>query len=182
MQIGLILLVLAFPLLELAVMIKVGQSLGVWVTILILIATGVVGGLIIQAQGITAAQRAAQSLQEGRPPLEPVVDSFMLMLAGLLLAVPGFISDAMALPLLVPPTRRAIARWGLSRLLARAEVHVETREWRSPGPGGAPGDGGGRGGSGTTIDGEWERVDDPKQPPSKPTSGDRLPDERHPRK
>lgn len=176
MQIGLILLALAFPLLELAVMIKVGQSLGLWQTILIMIASGVAGGLIIQAQGLSAAQRAAQSLQEGRAPLEPVVDSFMLMLAGFLLAVPGFISDAMAVPLLVPPARRAIARWGLSRLLAKAEVHVETGEWRPPG-----GARGGDGARGTVIDGEWERVDGPK-PASKPLADDRSSDERRPRR
>ncbi len=167
MQIGLILLILAFPLLELAVLIKVGQWLGLWWTILLLIATGIAGGLIVNAQGMSAARRAAQSMQEGRPPLEPVVDSMMLMLAGTLLLIPGLISDAIAVALLIPPLRHAIARWGLSRLFANAEVHVERREWRSPGRA----DDGGAGRrdepgrrSGNVIEGEWERVDEPKSP------------------
>lgn len=166
MQIGLILLALAFPLLELAVLIKAGQVLGLWWTILLLIGTGVAGGLIVHSQGLSAARRAAQSMAEGRAPIEPVVDSFMLMLAGALLLIPGLITDAMALPLLIPPVRMALARWCLSRLFAGAEVHVETREWRSPGSSGADAPRGERGqhAGGQVIDGEWERVDDPKPP------------------
>jgi UPF0716 protein FxsA len=188
MQIGLILLALAFPLLELAVMIKVGQWLGLWQTLLLLLAAGLGGGLIIQAQGMSAGQRAARSLQEGRAPLEPVVDSFMLMIAGFLLAVPGLISDAMAVPLLIPPLRKAIAGWGLRRLLAHAEVHVQTHVWQSQGGtngGGSAGanTGGNTGGSagGPVIDGEWERVDDPK-PAARPIKDDRPTKTRPPQK
>lgn len=179
MHIALILLGLAFPLLELAVLIKVGQTLGVWLTILLLIATGVVGSLIVQSQGLQAARRAAQSMAEGRPPIEPVVDSFMLMLAGALLLIPGLLTDLIALPLLVPPIRRWIARWALRRMFKNADVRVETHEWRSPGrdprqdPGteGQP-DNRPRGARGPVIDAEWEHVDDPK-PPSKPVTDDR---------
>lgn len=183
MHIALILLGLAFPLLELAVLIKVGQSLGVWLTILLLIATGVVGGLIVQRQGLQAARRAAQSMAEGRPPIEPVVDSFMLMVAGVLLLIPGLLTDLIALPLLVPPLRRWIARWALRRMFENADVRVETREWRSPGrePGREPDDAAPRrsrphAGPGPVIDAEWERVDDPKspsKPPSKPVTDER---------
>lgn len=168
MQIGLILLALAFPLLELAVLIKVGQTIGLWWTILVLIGTGLVGGLIIHGQGLSAARRAAQSMSEGRPPIEPVVDSFMLMLAGTLLLIPGLITDVMALALLVPPIRRGIARWALKKLFAVAEVHVETHEWRSPGRESEdvpPGEPRRTPGKGDVIDVEWERVDEPKPPP-----------------
>jgi UPF0716 protein FxsA len=165
MHIALILLGLAFPLLELAVLIKVGQSLGVWLTILLLIATGVVGGLIVQSQGLQAARRAAQSMAEGRPPIEPVVDSFMLMVAGLLL--------------LIPPLRRSIARLALRRLFENADVRVETHEWRSPGrepDQAAPRRDRPQSGPGPVIDAEWERVEDPRspvKPPSKPVTDER---------
>ena len=179
MQIGLILLALAFPLLELAVLIKVGQTIGFWWTVLLLVGTGLIGGWIVHAQGMSAARRAMQSMNEGRPPLEPVVDSFMLMLAGGLLLVPGLLTDIAALALLVPPVRHAIARWTLSRLFKVADVHVQTHEWRSPGPGEQPdaprtGDGRPRRGpgSGSVIDGEWERVDAAKPAP-KPIADDK---------
>lgn len=157
MQIGLILLALAFPLLELALLIKVGQLIGIWWTLLLLVGMGVGGGLIVQQQGVSAARRAMESLNEGRPPIEPVVDSFMLMLAGMLLLIPGLITDAAGLLLLVPQIRRGLARWAIGRVIRNADIKVETREWRSPGRE--------QGGRGTVIDGEWERVDDPKQPP-----------------
>lgn len=174
MQIGLILLFLAFPLLEVAVLIKVGQVLGFWWTVLLLVGTAVAGGLIAHAQGLSAARRAVQSMNEGRPPLEPVVDSFMLMIAGTLLMIPGLITDALALPLLVPSVRRAVARWALQRLFAGADIHVQTHEWRA----GPQGDGPRPPAGGTVIDGEWQRVDEPARdgkPPDKrlPGGGDR---------
>lgn len=157
MQIGLLLLALAFPLLELAVLIKVGQTIGLWWTLMLLVAMGIGGGLVVQQQGLTAARRAMEEINHGRPPIEPVVDSFMLMLAGVLLVIPGLLTDMAGLALLVPPVRRSLARWALGRMVRDADIQVETREWRSPGRNGR--------GSGTVIDGEWERVDDPKTPP-----------------
>ena len=175
MHIALILLGLAFPLLELAVVIKVGQNIGIWLTLLLLVVTGVAGGLIVQSQGLQAARRTAQSMAEGRPPIEPVVDSFMLMIAGALLLIPGLLTDLIALPLLVPPVRRWIARRVLQRLFANADVRVETHEWRSPGrDAGSASPQGPRspGRPVPVIDAEWEQVDDPK-PPNKPVADDR---------
>ena len=171
MQIGLILVGLAFPLLELAVLIKVGQTIGLWWTVLLLLAAAVGGGLIVQHQGLSAAQRAAQSIARGRPPIEPVADSLMLMLAGVLLVIPGLITDVAGLALLVPWVRRGVARWALARLLGGAEVEVEPHDWRSPGrerppPGAGPRrmpDGG------IVIEGEWRRVD--PEPGAQPQPG-----------
>jgi UPF0716 protein FxsA len=106
-------------------------------------------------------RRMMQSTREGRPPIEPVVDSVFLLVAGLLLLTPGLISDALGCLLLVPPLRRAIARWALARVFSSANLHVETRTF-----GDTPGKGGGRSGHegadrGVVIDGEWERVDQP---------------------
>jgi UPF0716 protein FxsA len=158
MQIGLILLALGFPLLELAVLIKMGQWIGVWRTMLLLIVMAAVGGWLVHRQGLAAARRGFEAMQEGRPPLEPVIDSMMLMLAGTLLLIPGLITDVAGLALLIRPVRLAVARWGLGRMLAGADVRVETREWRSPGEGQAR-----RGqDGGPVIDGEWKRVEEPK--------------------
>ena len=169
MQIGLILVALAFPLLEIAVLIKVGQSIGFWWTVLLLAGTGVAGGLIVHQQGLSAARRAVEAINEGRPPIEPVVDSLMLMVAGTLLLIPGLITDVAGLALLVPPLRRAIARSALRRMISGADIRVETREWRSPGreeerEGGPARQAPIRPTSGNVIDGEWERVEEPKPP------------------
>lgn len=158
MQIGLILLALAFPLLELAVLIKVGQWLGIWHTIGLLVLLAAVGGWLVHRQGLAASRRAFEALQAGRPPIEPVVDSMMLILAGTLLAIPGFITDVAGVALLIRPVRLALGRWALRRMLADAELHVETHEWRSPGAGAGrpPGE------AGPVIEGEWERVEEDK--------------------
>lgn len=160
MQIGLILIALAFPLLELAVLIKLGQTIGFWWTVLLLLAIALTGAAIVQRQGLSAARRAMEASRDGRPPIEPVVDSVLLVLAGILLLIPGLITDIAGLLLLVPPLRRAFARWGLSRLFAVADVHVETRDPRNgrPRPPQRAPDGG------IVIDGEWQRVDEPKPP------------------
>ena len=166
MQIGLLLIGLAFPLLELAVLIKVGQWIGFWWTVLLLAGSAVAGGMIIQQQGFNALRRSLESAREGRPPLEPAIDSAFLMLAGILFLVPGLITDAAGFVLLVPPLRRLIARWLLARMLASASVHVRTSRYESGTyndeaprrPGAKPQ------GEGVVIEGEWERVDDPAKP------------------
>lgn len=169
MRIGLILIVLAFPLLELAVLIKLGQSIGVWWTLFLLVFTAIAGGLILREQGVAAVRRAMQAVNEGRPPVEPVVDSMMLMLAGFLLLVPGLITDVAGLLLLVPPIRRACAKWAMGRMVVVGNVRMDTSGQDTETPAG-PTDprhpqrsGGPRGGDGgVVIEGEWERIDDPK--------------------
>ena len=176
MQIGLILIALAFPLLELAVLIKTGQLIGFWRTLLVLVVAAVVGGLIIRRQGLAAAQRAMVAMREGRPPIEPVADSMLLMLAGTLLLIPGLITDAVGLLLLVPPLRRAFARWTLSKLFAGIDIRTQTRTWDNdqPRPGTRPGGPRQAPDGGVVIDGEWERIEDPKTVP--PKTGSAKPD------
>ncbi len=174
MQIGIILICLAFPLLELAVLIKVGQSIGFWWTVLLLAGSAVAGGLIIQQQGVTALQRSIESARAGRPPLEPAVDSAFLMLAGMLFLIPGLLTDAAGFLLLIPPLRRQFARWLMARMLSGAGVHAPpSRSEEHASHEGAPRRPGGRsGGEGIVIEGEWERVDEPTKPNPRP-SGDK---------
>lgn len=170
MHIGLVLIALAFPLLELAVLIKVGQTIGFWWTVLLLAAIAVVGGWIIHAQGLAAAHRWLEAAREGRAPVEPVADSVLLMASGILLAFPGLLTDVPALLLLVPPLRRAFARWLMSRMLSEGAGASPQPHWddderfrgRPPRPRSH------RGADGVVIDGEWERVDDKQQDAASP--------------
>jgi UPF0716 protein FxsA len=182
MQIGLILVALAFPLLELAVLIKVGQSIGFWSTVLLLVATGVFGGWLVQRQGLAAAQRAMATIGQGEAPIAPVIDSVLIMLAGVLLLLPGLITDVAGLLLLIPPLRRAFARWAIGRMIAGGNVHVHTTQWRTTGRDGEgdspkPGAGPKGGHDDVVIDGEWQRVDEP-DPSRKGLPGDGKPRDR----
>jgi UPF0716 protein FxsA len=165
MPIGLILLTLAFPLLELAVLIKVGQWIGFWWTVLLLAGMAVGGGFLVHQQGLAAARRAMEQMSHGEPPVGPVADSFMIMLAGFLLLVPGLLTDVAGLLLLIPPVRSAVARWLLARISLAGTVRTSSTTWRSPArpdarEDAAAGSGPRSRGGPVVIDGEWERVED----------------------
>lgn len=154
MQIVLILLFLALPLLELALLIKVGAAIGALATIGLLILGGIIGGLVIQAQGLSAFRRTMEELQRGEPPLEPMVEGALLCFAGGLFIVPGFLTDVAAVVLLIPPVRRWLAR----SILGNTVIVTRTTTFRqNPEP---PGDG-------PVIEGEYKRIDDPKEPPAR---------------
>jgi UPF0716 protein FxsA len=180
MWFGLILIMIAVPLLELALLIKLGQSIGFWPTIGVIFGTAAAGIAIMNAQGLAAFRRASASLAEGKPPVEPVLDGFMLMLAGGLLLAPGLLTDAAGLLLLIPPVRRAVASWGIARMAASGNIHVST--WsqqttyedvqpRSKSMNSGPRPGTRRAeAEGPVIEGEFERVDEKPTTPRRDDS------------
>ncbi|HEY1243356.1 MAG TPA: FxsA family protein [Hyphomicrobiaceae bacterium] len=150
------------PMLELVLLLKIGQAIGVWLTVALVIATALTGAYIISRQSLRVVSRALEALSEGRVPIEPVLDGVFLLVAGALLLTPGPATDMVALVLLVPPARRAIARASMRWLLRRTRV----RAWRytdadwdePPRSGDRRPPGGGR--SGPVIDVDCERVDE----------------------
>jgi UPF0716 protein FxsA len=90
---------------ELLVAIKVAEAIGVLLAIVLLIATWPLGTWALRSQGAAAWRRLVAAVQEGRPPAREVVDGALVLLGGALLIVPGFITDAIAVCLLLPPTR-----------------------------------------------------------------------------
>jgi UPF0716 protein FxsA len=128
MWFGAFLIFVAVPLLELALLIKVGQSIGFWSTMGIIVLTAALGIAVMRAHGIKAMQRAQESLAEGKTPVQSVVDGTFVLFAGLLLISPGLITDLLGLLLLIPPLRRVIGNWCMSRLLASGKVHTWTSQ------------------------------------------------------
>lgn len=106
---------LAFPLLELAFLIRVGSSIGAGTTVLLVIATAVIGIYIIKLQGTAIVQQARLKMSQGEQPASEVMQGVMLALAGVLLMIPGFISDIMGFILLVPSFRMAVVNKFSSR-------------------------------------------------------------------
>ncbi len=156
----LLFLFLAYPLLEIALLIRVGGIIGVLPTLLVIVGTAVLGAAALRRQGLVIMRRAAEAMRAGRPPVEPVMEGALFGLAGFFLIVPGLVSDALGLALLVPPVRHLVARWISRSLVTVAEVHVER---------GASGEGAsGKSGEDQTpivIEGEFTRIDE------KPVSG-----------
>jgi UPF0716 protein FxsA len=109
---------------EIAAAIAVAHLIGVLWCVLLLLAGWPVGGWLLRAEGRAALARLRDSLAMGRPPGPGLLDGALALLAGPLLIVPGFITDALALLLLVPLVRRRVGRWLLihaqSRFVSRA--------------------------------------------------------------
>jgi UPF0716 protein FxsA len=125
MLLPLVLLFIAVPLAELAVIIQVGQAIGVWWTIAILLADSLLGAWLMRHQGRTAWRRFNEALQGGRIPTREVLDGALVIFGGALLLTPGFITDIFGLVLLIPPTR-ALVRAVLARRFARRMVASAT--------------------------------------------------------
>jgi len=136
-------LFIAVPILELWVIIEVGGLIGILPTLLLLFALSVLGATLLRHQGRGAWRRFNQALMEHRFPAREVADGLLITIGGALLLTPGFITDAVGLLLLIPPTR-AIAR----RLLRT----WATRRFIAVGVGGTPGEGSHRDAAGRPYD------------------------------
>jgi UPF0716 protein FxsA len=128
-------LLLLFPVLELYVFFKAGQAIGFFPALLLIIAGSALGVLVLRVAGLTTALRARASLQSGELPAEDMLSGAMVAVGGLLLIIPGFISDLMALFFLLPVTRRVIA--GKLRDRTQASV-MRQRPFTEAGPGISP--------------------------------------------
>lgn len=110
-------MLIAVPILEIAVFIEVGGSLGIAATLAIVLLTAIAGTILLRHQGLATLARVRKSLQQGRLPMAEVFDGLCLLLAGALLLTPGFITDSVGLLLFYPPFRNLL-RHALGRYLA----------------------------------------------------------------
>jgi len=131
MRFALILLMLAAPLLEIALLIKIGQTIGVWWTLAIIVGTGLVGLAALTENGLSAPLKMQDALRRGETPVVSLLDGALMALGGFFLLLPGFIGDTAGLLLLVPPVRAFVARWALRHLfLADVSIEVQSTTWR----------------------------------------------------
>lgn len=147
-------LILAAPIVELWFLIHVGGSLGALNTIALLIGAGVLGSALLRQQSFTTLMRLNERLQKGESPAEEVLEGAMLTLAAVLLIIPGFISDLLAVPLLVSPLRRLLIRRYLR------SRHFQSHYFRSAGTGFQSREEM----HATIIEGEFRREDDKRLP------------------
>jgi UPF0716 protein FxsA len=151
------LLVLAFvvmPLVEIYVLIQVGQVIGVWWTILLLIADSILGGWLIRREGGRAWRALTAALSSGTMPAKELADGALILVGGTLMLSPGFVTDVLGILLIVPFTR-PIARRLLTQVVSKRLVagYADVRRGpRPPGPGYRPP--GNSSGGGPVIRGE----------------------------
>jgi UPF0716 protein FxsA len=147
----LVILFLSLPLIEIYLMIQIGSVIGAGWTVLAIVATAVLGAALIRRQGFGVYARMNRSLADGELPAMEMLEGLALLVSGLMLLTPGFITDALGFLLLVPPLRQSLVLNLLKRHFIQqvdmgtthtGRVHREVRHHKGP------------------IDGEYRRIDE----------------------
>ncbi len=160
------------PIVEIAVFIQVGEQIGMWSTIGVVILTAIIGTAMLRQQGLSVLFRIQENLQANRIPVQELFDGVCLVIAGALLLTPGFVTDAVGFLLFVPPLRHWLAGEIGKRAITNANVRYTSQTYS-----GGQGDPFGRGsddrhsrpgrhpGGGPVIDGDYQDVtDQPSRP------------------
>lgn len=98
------------PIIEITVLMHVGELLGAWPTIAIVIFTAWLGAKYVRQQGIATLQSVQTKIAQGEMPSSEIITGIMLLIAGVLLVTPGFVTDVFGLSLLVPAVREALMK------------------------------------------------------------------------
>jgi UPF0716 protein FxsA len=125
------LLFIVVPVAEIYLLIQIGQTIGAWWTVLLLIADGFLGSFLVKREGGRAWDALQEALREHRMPAKELADGALILIGGTLLLTPGFLSDIAGLFCILPLTR-PLARRALTRVITRRLVVVT---------GGPPGEG-----------------------------------------
>jgi UPF0716 protein FxsA len=127
-------LFIVVPLVEIYVLIQVGQVIGAWWTILLLVADSVLGSWLIKREGGRAWRALRTALDSGRMPARELADGALILIGGTLMLTPGFVTDAFGILLILPFTR-PFFRGLLTQVVTRRIVVIGTGSTRRPGPG-----------------------------------------------
>ena len=158
----LFLLFIFVPLAEIGVFIRVGGAIGLFPTLALCVMTAIVGTLCIRFQGFKLINQARAQLEAGEAPVFEVVSGACLVLAGLMLLTPGFVTDSVGFILLLPPVRRLIFdRFLAGRMSKGARTQAGGRPARAQPRGVRP----------DVLEGEFEEVEDVKGAMPPPRGG-----------
>ena len=125
-------LLVAVPLIEIGLFIQVGSLIGLWPTLGLVILTAVLGTAVMRSQGARAWNDLNRSIGELRDPGRPLAHGVMIMIAGMLLLLPGFFTDTLGILLLIPPVREVIMHRIASRIQVRHNYAGGRREPHRP--------------------------------------------------
>ncbi len=167
MGLTILLVVLGLPIAEIAGFVEIGGRIGLLATLSWLFLAAVAGIAVIRLQGLATALRLREALARDELPARALFDGACLAVAGFLLLIPGFVSDAIAILLLLPPLRGLLFRLIAGRIAA----HVSMTRAGGPAPGRR----------GVVIEGEFSEVDPEPDPEGPDPEGDGGPPRLPPR-
>ncbi|MEE8294368.1 MAG: FxsA family protein [Sphingomonadales bacterium] len=133
---------------EYTVIINVRDEIGGLETFMAMIGTAVIGLWLVRLQGFDVYRKMNQTMQAGKSPVGEMLHGVLLLLAGFLLIIPGFISDAAGAILLVPPLRSVVISMGLWKYISKVEVKTTKTRTQSG-----------------VFEGEFKREDEPEEEP-----------------
>lgn len=129
----LFLLFICVPLVEIYFLIQVGQNIGALSTILLCILTAALGAILLRIQGMLTLMKAREKLRRGELPADNLLEGLILLVAGVLLLTPGFVTDLVGFLCLIPSLRSVLALKMLHRVfqedLRRRNIIVEGEFW-----------------------------------------------------
>ena len=149
----LFILFLTIPLIEIYLLIQVGEVIGAGWTIFAVVATAVLGAALLRIQGLATLYRAQEKMAHGELPATAMIEGVMLLLSGALLLTPGFFTDTLGFLVLIPPLRRKFAQFILSRGLMMGTSSFTHQHWEQTSHPHQDH-------SGKTIEGDYQRRDD----------------------
>ena len=119
----------AVPLIEIALFIEVGGYLGLWPTLVIVVLTAAAGAALLRHQGLMVFNDLKQSLEANQDPSKVLVHGLLVFVSGLLLLTPGFFTDAVGILLLFPAVREILIAWAGRQIAARATFYASRTRW-----------------------------------------------------
>ena len=122
MAVYILLALVIVPLMEIATFIEVGEAIGLWPTLIIVVLTAFAGTALLRHQGLDTLRRARAALERGQMPVAAAFDGVCLLVAGALLLTPGFLTDAAGGLLFMPVLRAWLRRFLFHRLLASGHL------------------------------------------------------------
>ena len=109
----LFLLVIVVPIVEIVLFIKIGSLLGLWLTILVVVLTAIVGTNLVKSQGLNAIKEVQSSFLQGQDIARSLINGTLILIAGVLLLTPGFFTDFIGITFLIPMTRNMWISYGI---------------------------------------------------------------------
>lgn len=146
---------LAVPMIEIALFIQIGGTIGLGWTLLIVVITAVLGAYMVRSQGAQVMNQVRSSFSEVRDPSEPLAHGAMILFAGALLLTPGFFTDFVGFLLLIPNFRSFAFAYLRKRVQVQSFTTQSSQQTYSTRP--------------DVIDGEYQDLDDTKQDRSGPS-------------
>lgn len=119
------------PLVEIYFLVQIGEQIGAWKTVLLVIVTAVIGVSLLRQQGLRVLLKANQAMQAGQMPAQELFDGLILAMVGVLLVTPGFFTDALGFILLIPSIRKVLMRGLLHKFVGSVSFSQSSAQYRS---------------------------------------------------